>query len=332
MAGGESMEVPLTPLEFARRSRTLYPDREAVVEKTHTSDNRRESRVGSGYAELRAPQAGRRPRGTIDAARHPPGDSSFSIHISAYLRNDQYWPDGSAVGRRFRLSASSPWSVVVGVAANVECRAMDAKTFVHVYYPWDKTAPATPPPAGPRPRGYAKRVFLIRAADPDAVMSAIKPAIWGVDKNQPIERIARVEEVYADRFGEQRFVLQVMSAFGALAAVLTAVGIFGVLSQIVGRRTREIGVRIALGARPADVLRLVIARGAVFTLAGIAAGAGGALALTRFLESLLFEVRPVDPVSFFAAAVAIVLIALAACWLPARRAVRVDPVVALRVE
>ena len=123
-----------------------------------------------------------------------------------------------------------------------------------------------------------------------------------------------------------------MSAFGALAAVLTAVGIFGVLSQIVGRRTREIGVRIALGARPADVLRLVITRGAVFTLAGIAAGAGGALALTRFLESLLFEVRPVDPVSFFAAAVAIVLIALAACWLPARRAVRVDPVVALRVE
>ena len=258
-------------------------------------------------------------------------DGPSGVIVSKALAN-RYWPDGSAVGRRFRLSASSPWSVVVGVAANVECRAMDAKTFVHVYYPWDKTAPATPPPAGPRPRGYAKRVFLIRAADPDAVMSAIKPAIWGVDKNQPIERIARVEEVYADRFGEQRFVLQVMSAFGALAAVLTAVGIFGVLSQIVGRRTREIGVRIALGARPADVLRLVIARGAVFTLAGIAAGAGGALALTRFLESLLFEVRPVDPISFFAAAVAIVLIALAACWLPARRAVRVDPVVALRVE
>lgn len=104
------------------------------------------------------------------------------------------------------------------------------------------------------------------------------------------------------------------------------------LSQIVGRRTREIGIRLALGARSADVLRLVVSGGAVFTFAGIAGGVAGALALTRFLESLLFEVRPVDPLSFAAVAVSMALIALVACWLPARRAVRVDPAVALRVE
>ena len=244
---------------------------------------------------------------------------------------EQYWPGGNAVGRRFKVFGSAPWRLVVGVAANVESRSVDGRTTRHIYYPWDTTPPKTQP-AAPVARGYAKRVLLVRTANPEGVLSAIKPAVWSVDSNQPVERIARVEEVYAARFGQQRFVLQLMSAFGALAALLTAAGIFGVLSQIVGRRTREIGIRIALGARAADVLRLVVSGGAAFTCAGIAGGVAGALALTRFLESLLFEVRPVDPLSFAAVAVLMALIALVACWLPARRAVRVDPAVALRVD
>jgi putative ABC transport system permease protein len=245
---------------------------------------------------------------------------------------DQYWPDGNAVGRRFRASSRADWRVIVAVAADVEGRDIEGTTSRHIYYPWDNTLPSTPPPAGPRPRSYSGRVLLVRATEPDAIIAAIKPAIWSIDKTQPIERIVRAEDVYAGRFGQQRFVLQLMSVFGALAAVLSAAGIFGVLSQVVSRRTREIGIRIALGARSADVLRLVVSGGVGFTSAGIVIGCAGAFALTRFLETLLFEVRPLDAPSFAAVAVLMLLIAFAACWLPARRATRVDPATALRVE
>ena len=123
-----------------------------------------------------------------------------------------------------------------------------------------------------------------------------------------------------------------MSVFGAIAIALTAAGIFGVLSQLVARRTREIGVRMALGARAADIVRLIVSRGVVLLAIGTICGLAGAAALTRYLEALLFQVRPVDPVSFIVVTLLLAVIALLACWLPTRRAMRVDPAVALRVE
>jgi len=188
--------------------------------------------------------------------------------------------------------------------------------------------------AGPTPRrrGYADRVLLVRAGNAAAVADGIKTAIWSVDKSQPVERVTMVERAYADLFGRQRFVLQLMIAFGAVAAALTLIGLFGVLTEVVVRKTREIGIRVALGAQRADVIRLVLSRGLGLTLAGAALGLAGASALTRFLQALLFDVSPVDPASFAVVTLVMIAIALVACWIPARRAMRVEPAEALRVD
>jgi putative ABC transport system permease protein len=194
-----------------------------------------------------------------------------------------------------------------------------------------RRAAATAPPA-PRRRGYSRRIILVRADDATAAIPAIKTAVWSIDRNQPIDRIALVVDVYADTFGRQRFVLQLMTAFGIIAVLLTAVGLFGVLSEVAARRRREIGIRIALGARQTHVLGLILSRGLSLTIAGAVLGLIGAFALTRFLSALLFDVRPTDPASFAAVTLLLVAIALVACWLPARRAAGVDPADVLRAE
>jgi ABC-type antimicrobial peptide transport system permease subunit len=174
--------------------------------------------------------------------------------------------------------------------------------------------------------------LIVRAQDPAAALPEIKRQIWAMDPGQPVERVALGTDVYAEAFGRQRFVLVLMSAFSAIALALTAAGIFGMLSQIVVRRTREIGIRMALGARPVDVLRDVVARGLVLTIAGVVLGIGGALWLTGVLRTLLFEVSPTDPMSFAAVGLFLLAVALLACWVPARAATHVQPSIALRVE
>jgi putative ABC transport system permease protein len=258
-------------------------------------------------------------------------DTPESLIVTKALA-DRYWPDGTAVGRRFRPYNRMPWQTIVGVVANVDAWVFDKPTPFHIYSPWP--APTDSGSAGnaPRRRGYSARTIVVRAENPTAVIPAIKAAVWSIDRNQPIDKVALVDDVYADTFGRQRFVLQLMTAFGAVAVLLTIVGLFGVLSEIVVRKTREIGIRMALGARQADVLRLVLLRGLALAVAGTALGLVGAFALTRFLEALLFQVHPIDPLSFAVVTIVMIAIALLACWLPARRATRVGPADALRVE
>jgi putative ABC transport system permease protein len=247
---------------------------------------------------------------------------------------DRLWPGGGAVGRRFRIGVTSPWRTIVGIAGDVETRASgDERTVLQMYYPWvakPLAAGATAPAA--RRRSYDWRLLIVRAQDPAAALPEIKRQIWALDPNQPIEQVALVSDMYAEAFGHQRFVLMLMSAFSAVALALTAAGIFGVLSQIVTRRTREIGIRMALGARPADVLRQILSRGLALTLAGAAIGLGAAFWLTRVLRSLLFGISPTDPLSFAAVGAFLVAVALLACWLPARTAMRIEPASALRVD
>jgi ABC-type antimicrobial peptide transport system permease subunit len=175
-------------------------------------------------------------------------------------------------------------------------------------------------------------MLIVRASDPTAVVPAIEQQIWSVDPKQPIERVALVTEMYGEGFGRQRFVLMLMSAFSVVALTLTAAGIFGLLAQMVAQRTREIGIRMALGATRAQVLGLITARGLTLTSAGVVLGVSGALALTPVLKSLLFEVTPSDPVSYAAIVALIAVVALAACSLPARMATKVNPADALRVD
>jgi predicted permease len=256
-------------------------------------------------------------------------DEQGGVLISRSLA-DRLWPDAEAIGRRFRLDSGYPWETIVGVVGDVEGRAGDVGTSFHIYRRFASPSANTGNP--PRTRGYAGRVVIVRAGDPGAIVPAIRAAVWSIDPHQPVGRVALVADMYADAFARERFVLQLMTAFGLIAVTLTATGIFGVLSQIVARRTREIGVRVALGARSADIVRLVLSRGLVLLVMGAALGLMGALGLSRFIEALLFQVRPVDPASLAVTITVMLAIALLAGWLPTRRAMRIDPAVALRME
>jgi hypothetical protein len=270
-----------------------------------------------------------------------PSDSDDMVIVSRSFA-DKYWPDGDAVGRRFRMSASWPWQTVIGVAGDIQASVgADARSTLQFYSSWTaisaKPAAAKPPtgaavaPVVPR-RSYDYRQLIVRASDPSAAIARVKEAIWAVDPNQPVERIALVADSYAEMFAKQRFVMVLMAAFAGLALVLTAAGIFGVLSQAVAQRRREIGIRVAVGATPADVMRLVISKGMLLTTIGLVLGVGTAAALVRTLQALLFEVDPTDPASFAVVSMLLLVVGLAACWIPARSALRVHPASALRAE
>jgi predicted permease len=245
---------------------------------------------------------------------------------------DQLWPSASAIGRRFRLG-DGPWKTVVGVVGTVESRAArERRTALQVYWPRNVAGgPAQPASPSPR-RTYAYRVLIVRASNPLAALPSIRQAIWSVDRDQPIERVELATDVYADAFGRQRFVLMLMMAFSAIALVLTMAGLVGVLSQIVARRTREIGIRVALGAAPSSVRRLVLRQGTAMIGLGAVAGVAVALALTRTLQTLLFGVQPNDPATLTVATIGLCAAGVGACWLPVRTALRIAPAEALRSE
>ena len=262
-------------------------------------------------------------------------DDDASVAIVSKGFADRVFPGMDAVGRRYRIGAGN-WRTIVGVAANVEARAAgEERTDLMMYYPWVRpaaTSAATATPSQPRRRAYDWRLLIVRASDPSAVLPDIKRQIWAVDSHQAIDRVALVTDTYAEAFGRQRFVLRLMTVFSLIALGLTAAGIFGVLSQVVSRRTREIGIRMALGARPGDVLGQVLRGGLALAALGAAVGCAAAFGLTRVLRTLLFGVSPTDPVSFAGVAILLVAVALIACWWPARSAMKVEPATALRVE
>jgi putative ABC transport system permease protein len=259
---------------------------------------------------------------------HEPSDSAIVSRGFA----DRLAPDGRAIGLRFRIGTDGVWNTVVGISGNVESRiGLDSRTSLQWYAPWG-VASSTAPAPRPVRRTYYVRTVVIRSADPGATIPAVKQAVWDVDSRQPIESVSLATDLYAQAFGRQRFVLQLMTAFAAVALFLTAAGLFGLLARMFPQRTREIGIRVALGAAPAQVLRLVVAHAAMLTAIGTGIGIGGALALAPVLRSLLFEVTPTDPFSYAIVAALLLAVALAASWIPARSAMQVDPAVALRTE
>jgi putative ABC transport system permease protein len=248
--------------------------------------------------------------------------SGSTAIINRWMAN-QFWPDGNVIGKRFRIGDSSdPWITVVGIVGDVKEFDVKSKpTPIQLYFPL---------PAGAT-SGY--RTLVIRTAGaPANMIPIIKSAIWAIDKDQPIQRIWTMDELMQRGTAGPRFYLNLMTMFAALALVLSLIGVYGVINYMVSRRTREISIRMALGARPRDVLRMVIAQGIAPSLLGILIGIGGAMALSKLLASLLYEVTPTDKLTYGLVSVAYISIALVACYLPARRAASVDPLEAFRIE
>lgn len=195
--------------------------------------------------------------------------------------------------------------------------------------------------AAPRPQVYLSvlqspdpsvHLFLRTNSDPMALATELRKAVWSIDKDLPVSHVQSMTEVIAQSVAEPRFRTWLLGIFAAVGLTLTLVGIYGVVSYMAAQRTREIGIRVALGAQRGNILRLVLGQGLRLTVAGTIAGIIGSLALTRLLKSQLFNIKPTDPVTLIGVAVLVLLVALTACYVPARRATRADPLVALRQE
>jgi ABC-type antimicrobial peptide transport system permease subunit len=175
-------------------------------------------------------------------------------------------------------------------------------------------------------------VVLRTQGDPTAVMANVRRAVTEIDPREIVYGVQTMDDVVASSFAARRLSMILLAAFAALALILSCVGIYGVISYLVSQRTHEMGLRLALGAQRSDVMRLVLAHGAKMALIGVTIGIAAALGLTRLMANQLFGVTAHDPLTFLAVAILLMLVALLACYLPARRATRVDPMVALRYE
>lgn len=240
------------------------------------------------------------------------------------------WSNEPAVGKRMRETSEGRWLTVVGVAGNIESQwEPGQRPDLQVYSPLAIDVPAPIARAG---RAYVTRMLIVRASQPALVPAAVREQARRLDPLQPVGRFTSGTEIYAEPFAQQRFLLTVMGAFAGTALALAALGIYGVLSQAVTRRRREIGIRVALGAGHARVIRMLVGRGLALAALGVAAGTAASIAGVKALESLLFGVSPFDVPSFASVIVLLLLVALVACWWPTRRALAVEPAEVLRSE
>jgi predicted permease len=275
--------------------------------------------VSPGYLETMAIplRSGR----LLNAHDGPGGDPN--VLISESLAKIKF-PGQDPIGQRLRLGPTTgPWNTIVGVVGNVKQTSLAGDETNAVYM------------TNTQWRLFVDRArwLVVRARGSASTLTpAIKQAIWSVDKDQPIVRLATMDDRLAKSAADRRFALILFEAFGLAALVLAAIGIYGVLSGSVTERTREIGVRLALGAQRREVLGLILGQGVKLTLGGVSIGLLAAWAVTRLLTTLLYGVSATDPLIFGGVAVLLIVVALLACYLPARRATKVDPLVALRHE
>ncbi|HEX8149359.1 MAG TPA: ABC transporter permease [Pyrinomonadaceae bacterium] len=235
----------------------------------------------------------------------------------------RFWPGEDPVGRRFkpsRRASNAPWVTVVGVVGNVKTEGFDQPDQPHFYTCLFQNV------------GYAMAVYLRAEGDPKSLAQALRREVQAVDPNLPVFGERTMEEVVSASLAQRRFALQVVGGFGVLALLMAGIGIYGVVAYSVSQRTREIGIRLALGASNGAILRWVFGQGMRLTLFGLGAGLVGAFALTRLLRGLLFGVETTDPLTYAGLALLLAAVALLACYVPARRATKVDPMVALRYE
>jgi putative ABC transport system permease protein len=239
----------------------------------------------------------------------------------------QYWPGQDVVGHRFKLGAPNddvPWRTIVGVAGDVRQMGLDAPIKAEMYFPYQQVTDSP---------WFAPRDLAIRTTgEPEQIINAVREAVRAVDPDQPISNVSTLKELLGEEAAQRRVGMVLLSAFAALALLLASLGLYGVLAYFVTQHRNEIGVRLALGASPQQILMLVLRKGMTLTVLGVVIGLAASFALTRLMSSLLFGVRAADPLTFGVVPLVLAVVALLACWLPARRAAKVDPMVALRYE
>ncbi|MGH9406424.1 MAG: ABC transporter permease [Terriglobia bacterium] len=278
-----------------------------------------ENQVGPNYFEtLGIPVLLGRPIGPEDT----PASPRVVVVNQAFAR--RYFHGQNPVGRHIWVgsrNSQTPPQQVIGLVADARVHSAGQGPQPFAYMPLSQA-----------PKFFAGSIEVRTAGDPSGAAAEVRQAIREVDTALPIMYVRSLRRQVYDRLDQQRLVARLSAVFSLLALILATVGLYGVMAYWVTRRTQEIGIRMALGARKSDVLRLVVARGFVLTLIGAGFGLAAALGLTRLLTNSLYGVKPADPVAFIAASLVFVIAALLACYVPARRATRVDPMVALRYE
>jgi predicted permease len=249
--------------------------------------------------------------------------------ISANFAREYWRTPGEAIGKRIRVTTVDDWRQIIGVVGDVRDDGMDKPARTDVYWP---TLLAKFQSEPLRVQRYVTFVVRSPLAGSASFMNQIRQVVWSVDGNLPLAGVYTLNYLYTRSMARASFTLVTLGIAGAMALLLGTVGLYGVIAYSVSQRTREIGIRVALGAQRGDVMSLVLGEGMLVILTGLAIGLVGSLALTRFLSSLLVGVSATDPLTFAGVAILLASVALAACYLPARRAVRIDPLVALRYE
>jgi predicted permease len=250
--------------------------------------------------------------------------SSLRVAIIDQTLANRYWPAQNPLGQHIQFNgppiAQNPWVTIVGVVGDVKSDGFEAPLAPHIYLPAFQGPP------------YASVLFLRTRANPGTLGDQIRTQVQSIDPNLPLFSVRTMDAVIARSMADRRFALEILAIFAGVALLLAAIGIYGVMSYAFSRKVHELGIRIALGAQRMDILRMALSEGMRLVMLGLIAGIIGAVILTRFLRSLLFNVTATDPLVFVSIAALLAAVALLACYLPARRATRVDPLVALREE
>jgi putative ABC transport system permease protein len=249
---------------------------------------------------------------TLDAPR---------VAIVSQILAQRYFPNGDAIGKRINVQTGpESYREIVGIAGDVKQNGLTKETKPHAYEPFAQA-----------PNQFM--TLIVRSTtDPASLVPAIRSKVLALDSELPLQRVTPLDRMLANSIRQQRFTSIVLSVFAGVALLLAAAGLYGVISYSVAQRTQELGIRVALGAQVKDVMQLVLRQGMAYVVAGEVIGIAGAFALTRLLSGLLFGVTPTDAVTFVAVTVVLTVVALLACYIPARRATKVDPLVALRYE
>jgi putative ABC transport system permease protein len=240
----------------------------------------------------------------------------------AFVR--RYFPTEDPIGRRVAFGdapdANTRWLTIVGVVGDTRRGGLDRQPWAELYYPHTQVP------------DRRMDVIVRTTGDPMSLARAAQAEVWALNRDQPVSSVRTVEAMLVRAQANRRFTTLLLGVFAAVALILAAIGVYGVIAYSTAQRTQEIGIRMALGATRQHVIRMVVVEGLKIGLYGMVAGVAAAFVLTRLMSGLLFEVSERDPLTFVSLPLLLMALAIAASWVPARRAVRVDPIVALRAE